>query len=108
MAWVVLCELAELVEDQGKYVEIDGYQMAVFFHAGKVYALDNECPHAGGPLSEGAIEDDFCVCPWHAWHFCLATGALKDAPGVTISRYETRLLEREGKPTLVQADLPMP
>jgi nitrite reductase (NADH) small subunit len=42
---------------------------------GVIRALDNECPHRGGPLAEGMIEQGKVVCPWHAWAFDPATGA---------------------------------
>jgi nitrite reductase (NADH) small subunit len=42
---------------------------------GVIRALDNECPHRGGPLAEGMIEDGKLICPWHAWAFDPATGA---------------------------------
>jgi nitrite reductase/ring-hydroxylating ferredoxin subunit len=108
MAWASLCQKDELCEDQGKCVQIDGYELAVYLHEGQVYVFDNTCPHAGGPLAEGTIEDGYCVCPWHSWSFQLGSGQLRDAPGVTINTYPTRLLERDGQPTLVQADLPVP
>jgi len=108
VAWASLCDLTELTEDQGKFVQIEGFELAVYLHGGNVYAFDNTCPHAGGPLWEGTIEGDCCVCPWHCWAFRLENGQLRDAPGVAITTYKTRLFEREGKPALVQADLPFP
>jgi nitrite reductase (NADH) small subunit len=42
---------------------------------GVIRALDNECPHRGGPLAEGLIENGKLICPWHAWSFDPATGA---------------------------------
>jgi nitrite reductase (NADH) small subunit len=42
---------------------------------GVIRALDSECPHRGGPLAEGMIEDGKLVCPWHGWAFDPATGA---------------------------------
>ncbi len=42
---------------------------------GVIRALDNECPHRGGPLAEGVIEEGKVVCPWHAWAFDRVTGA---------------------------------
>ena len=42
---------------------------------GVLRALDNECPHRGGPLAEGMVEAGKVVCPWHAWAFDPATGA---------------------------------
>lgn len=107
MAWASLCQLDELNEDRGKYAEIDGFQLAVFLHEGKVYVIDNYCPHAGGNLAGGVVRDGCAVCPWHDWSFRLENGQLRDSPGVAVTTYKTRLLEREGKPTLVQADLPI-
>ena len=107
MAWTSLCELPELQEGQGKYVEIGGFQIAVFLDNGAVFAIDNCCPHAGGNMAGGWVEDGCAVCPWHGWAFKMSNGELRDSPGVTISTYPTRLYEREGQPPLVQADLPI-
>lgn len=38
-------------------------------HEGKYTALDNRCPHQGGPLGEGSIENGLLRCPWHGWDF---------------------------------------
>ena len=38
-------------------------------HEGQYGALDNRCPHQGGPLGEGSIEDGWLRCPWHGWDF---------------------------------------
>jgi nitrite reductase (NADH) small subunit len=46
---------------------------------GVIRALDNECPHRGGPLAEGVIEEGKVVCPWHAWAFDATTGATSDS-----------------------------
>jgi nitrite reductase (NADH) small subunit/3-phenylpropionate/trans-cinnamate dioxygenase ferredoxin subunit len=108
MAWVSLCEIDEVPAGEGKYVEIDGFQLAVFMHDGKPFVMDNTCPHAGGSMSAGFIEAGCAVCPWHGWAFELHNGELRNSPMVTIPTYKTRLFERPGKPPLIQADLPMP
>ncbi len=46
---------------------------------GVIRALDNECPHHGGPLGEGMIEDGKVICPWHAWSFDLVTGVSSES-----------------------------
>jgi nitrite reductase/ring-hydroxylating ferredoxin subunit len=107
MPWASLCRLDELVEGKGKYVDIGGFQLAVFLDQGKPYVMDNRCPHAGGSLSGGEVQDGCAVCPWHQWAMNLETGALKWRPLVKVGVYKVRLLEREGKPPLVQAELPM-
>jgi pyruvate oxidase len=54
-------------------------QVCLTHHNGKFAAMDNECPHQGGPLGEGSIEcneDGNCYlrCPWHGWDFDPSTG----------------------------------
>jgi pyruvate oxidase len=41
---------------------------------GTIAALDNKCPHQGGPLGEGSIENGLLRCPWHGWDFHPTTG----------------------------------
>ena len=107
MPWTSLCDLAELEEGKGKYVEIGGFQLGVFLNRGNVYVTDNLCPHAGGNLAGGEIEDGCIVCPWHSWPFNLQTGELKDMPGCAITTYKTRIVEPRDRPKIVQAELPI-
>jgi nitrite reductase/ring-hydroxylating ferredoxin subunit len=107
MMWTSLCQLSDLREDEGKYVEIDGFCLAVFLHQGKIHVLDNHCPHAGANLAGGHIDQGCVVCPKHSWPFRLEDGQLRDTPGVNVDIYPVRLLEREGLPTLVQIQLPI-
>jgi nitrite reductase/ring-hydroxylating ferredoxin subunit len=65
---------SELPDGAAREVELDGRVVALFNIAGKIFAIDGICPHAGGPLSEGLVEDGMVVCPWHGWQFHLATG----------------------------------
>ncbi len=109
MPWTSLCDLDELEEGRGKYVEIGGFRMAVYLHAGQVFVMDDACPHAGASLSAGHVADGCAVCPWHAWAFHLENGQLRGAPGVVIDTYKTRVIQPpgEGRAKLVQADLPI-
>lgn len=59
----------------------DGEEIALFKVEGQIYALNNACPHMGGPLAEGDIEDCTVTCPWHGWQFDLKTGACLNMPG---------------------------
>lgn len=111
MAWTTLCEMSELSEGEGKYVDIDGRGLAVFLHKGKPHVLDDLCPHAGGSIASGYIEmsgDSPCaVCPWHHWAFRLSDGEYDSMPGFEVKVYPCRV-EIDGGRRLVQADLPMP
>ena len=53
-------------------------QIALSRFEGKICALDNRCPHQGGPLGEGSIENGILRCPWHGWDYHPCTGK---APG---------------------------
>ena len=48
--------------------------LAITHHDGRYGALDNRCPHQGGPLGEGSIEKGWLRCPWHGWDYCPITG----------------------------------
>ncbi len=47
---------------------------------GEYYAIDDTCPHALGPLSEGEIEGGVVICPWHASEFDIKTGEVLTPP----------------------------
>ena len=59
---------------EGRTVTIAGKGYAVFRDNGRFYALENRCPHSGGPLSDGMVGGGFVTCPLHGWKFDLATG----------------------------------
>jgi len=60
---------------------------------GKFSALDNKCPHQGGPLGEGSIENGMLRCPWHGWDFDPCTGT---PPGGFDDGVKTFELKEEG------------
>ena len=51
-----------------------GHAIAVFHHEGKVYAVDNRCPHMGFPLDRGSVKDGILTCHWHHARFDLSSG----------------------------------
>ena len=46
---------------------------------GTISVLEGVCPHEGGPLGEGSIEEGRVVCPWHGYAFDLQTGDEQDS-----------------------------
>ncbi len=70
-------------------VEAFGRALAVVRHDGCVYAIDDTCPHRGGPLSKGELEDGHLLCPLHGWAFDLKTGHMMGNPAVSVSCYKT-------------------
>jgi len=55
-------------------VVVDGRSVAVTRCDGKLGALENRCPHQGGPLAEGSIEKGWLRCPWHGYDYDPLTG----------------------------------
>ncbi len=65
-------------------VTVGHRSLAVSKYEGCVGALDNRCPHQGGPLGEGSIENGWLRCPWHGYEFSPCNGlpppSFTDAP----------------------------
>jgi thiamine pyrophosphate-dependent acetolactate synthase large subunit-like protein/nitrite reductase/ring-hydroxylating ferredoxin subunit len=72
--WTKVLELDELHEDRVKSVTCGRHTLCMTNHEGQYGALDNKCPHQGGPLGEGSIEKGWLRCPWHGWDFHPLTG----------------------------------
>ncbi len=79
--------VGELGEGQARTVDVDGRSIAVFNVAGSFYAIDNLCPHRGGPLAEGDVDGKLVVCPWHGWRWDVTTGSNANNPAVRVSCY---------------------
>ena len=59
-------------------VRVAGHSLALFFHDGRVHALDNRCPHMGFPLHRGTLRDGILTCHWHHARFDLESGGTFD------------------------------
>lgn len=77
-------------EGQGKRYDCRGTTIAVFRSHGDLYALDDTCPHRGGPLGKGDLEDGCVLCPLHGWAFDLSTGRMRGNPNVAVTTYEVK------------------
>ncbi|MEC4725359.1 thiamine pyrophosphate-dependent enzyme [Shewanella sp. D64] len=76
-----------------------GHQVLCLSHfEGKYSALDNRCPHQGGPLGEGSIEKGLLRCPWHGWEFHPCSGI---PPGGFSDGIQTFEVKVEGDSILV-------
>jgi apoptosis-inducing factor 3 len=70
-----------------------------------VRAFTAECPHAGGPLDEGAICNGRIVCPWHKGTFDVRDGSLVEPPPLkALTRYEASIKDGDVYVSLPPAD----
>lgn len=76
--WLKVLGQDELAEGRVKSVTCAHRTLCMTRFEGQYGALDNRCPHQGGPLGEGSIENGLLRCPWHGWDYHPLTGK---APG---------------------------
>ena len=75
MNWLDICALDEINPLGSRVVAGPKGDIAIFRAADdQVFALDDRCPHKGGPLSQGLIYGKRVACPLHNWHIELESG----------------------------------
>jgi nitrite reductase/ring-hydroxylating ferredoxin subunit len=99
--FVTVAKVSEIPPGTGRTVDVQGVWIALFNVNGSFYAVDNTCPHSGGPLGEGHLDGDIVECPWHGWQFNVRTGERPEVPHFTVACCPVRI---EGD--VVQVALP--
>lgn len=69
-----IASTSELKPGECKSVQVGERYIALCNVDGAFYAMENACPHQGGPLGEGFLEGAIVTCPWHAWRFDVTSG----------------------------------
>ncbi len=97
-----VAKLSEIEEGKGKKVTVNDQELALFKINGKVYAIQENCPHQGGPLSDGDLDGNVVMCPWHGMTYDLTTG--KAAPGAWNPEFSVRTykVKVEGEDIMVE------
>ena len=85
MALVSVAAAGEIPIGEGRVVDAAGTTLAVFNVGGTYYAIDNGCPHRGGPLGEGDVDGALVACPWHGWRWDVTSGANANNPAVRVA-----------------------
>jgi nitrite reductase (NADH) small subunit len=92
MPWIEICALGDIPPRGSRVVQTERGQIALFRTADdEVFALDNRCPHKGGPLSEGIVHGHQVTCPLHNWVIGLADGEAQGADEGCVRRFPVRL-----------------
>ena len=78
--WQDVDAQADLFEDAGIAVTVNGQELALFSVAGQVYAIDNACTHGPARLCEGWVQGQEVECPLHQGRFSLETGEATFGP----------------------------
>jgi nitrite reductase (NADH) small subunit len=92
MAFHDLCSLDEIPRQGSRVVVAPGGDIAVFRTADdRVFALNDQCPHKGGPLSQGIVSGDRVACPLHGWLISLDSGSAVAPDEGCVKRHEAKV-----------------
>lgn len=88
--WTLLCRVEDVVDGRGLTVEAAGTRFAVVRDGDRFVVFFDRCPHAGGSLGSGWVEEGSVVCPLHRWRFRLRDGRC-DVSGPGANLIESRI-----------------
>ena len=88
MNWVRITAAENIPLREGRAVQVGSLHLAIFNTGDRFLAVENRCPHGGGPLADGIVGGSTVTCPLHNWRVCLESGAVErpcesGAPAVT-------------------------
>ena len=85
--FVCVADRSALARNSTIVRNVGPYEVAIFDVDGELFALENACPHQGGPLAEGSVERGVVTCPWHAWRFNVQTGCMTLGEFASVPRF---------------------
>lgn len=91
-SWVAVARLDDIPAQGARKLHWRGLVVALVRTAeGRVFAVEDKCPHKGGPLSDGMVHGDCITCPLHNWVISLETGAVQGADTGSTRCFAVRL-----------------
>ncbi len=81
----------EWAESKMKLVSVEGIPIVFIKQHGKIYAIDNRCPHMGCGFSGGTLDGVCLICPCHDWCFNIETGEYKEDQAIKLKKYEWKI-----------------
>lgn len=95
--FMTVAKANDLPPGEGRVVDLNGTEVALFNLGGTFYAIDNTCVHQGGPLGEGMLEGEHVICPWHSWRYNVKTGVSPSNPSIKVRTYSVKIENGEVK-----------
>ncbi len=100
--WIAVGTLSEIPRRGARCVKHGAMTIAIFRTADdNVFALEDRCPHKGGPLSQGIVHDGCVTCPLHNWVISLNSGS---AQGADEGKTRTFPVQLDGETILLALD----
>ncbi len=92
--WTALGPEADVAEGELKQFRVDDVALVLARRQGRLHVLADRCSHRGGPLSDGQLDGDCIVCPWHSSAFDLEDGSVRRGPAsIGQPGYEVRIVK---------------
>ena len=90
--WIDVGTIDDLPSRGARCVNTPEGRIAVFRTAGdQVFAIEDHCPHKGGPLSQGIVHGTAVTCPLHNWVISLESGKALGADEGTVRTVPARV-----------------
>jgi nitrite reductase (NADH) small subunit len=90
--WIQICAMDDIPSLGARVVSSRKGNIALFRTAtDEVFAVHDQCPHKGGPLSQGIVHGRSVTCPLHAWKIDLTSGEALAPDRGCIRRFATRV-----------------
>ncbi|WP_100463207.1 thiamine pyrophosphate-dependent enzyme [Mycobacteroides abscessus] len=93
LVWHKAVDQDALVEGEVTVCPVGLKSVALTKLHGRFGAIDNRCPHQGGPLGQGTLENDKIRCPWHGFDFDPFTGEAAGGPDFDVLTYPVDVRE---------------
>jgi nitrite reductase (NADH) small subunit len=99
--WVRIAFCRDIPLREGRAAKVGNREIAIFNLGDRFLAVENRCPHKGGPLADGIVSGATVVCPLHSWKMSLETGQGVNVPSASscVEVFRTRI---EGGIVLVE------
>ena len=108
MSWIRIAPADHIPAREGRSVRIGSTSIAIFNTGSGFLAIDNRCPHGGGPLADGIVGGATVTCPLHNWRICLESGMVErpcETAAPAVRTYRTKV--EDGLVMLSAEDLQM-
>ncbi|MFZ0579839.1 MAG: Rieske 2Fe-2S domain-containing protein [Candidatus Acidiferrales bacterium] len=86
-SWVKIAEVDEVAVGAGRAFEVEGCRIAVFNVNGKLYAIDDSCPHQGSSLAAGRLEGYVVTCRSHGMKVNVTPGEQQPGSGMNVRSF---------------------
>jgi len=89
--FIPIAQVTDIAPGESRAYVVGDREIALFNVGGAFHAIENACPHQGGPLAEGFITGRVVTCPWHAWCFDVTSGAMTLGGYTSVDAFDVRL-----------------